>query len=81
VELYLHSPNTPSWRGAQGELRDNFYIIYKVRNQYKILVGKSQWKRPFGKPGDNIKMDIQEIGFGGVDWIHRIQVMSSSTVL
>jgi hypothetical protein len=25
VELYLHSPNTPSWRGAQlGEHRDNF---------------------------------------------------------
>jgi hypothetical protein len=22
VELYLHSPNTPSWRGAQGEPRD-----------------------------------------------------------
>jgi hypothetical protein len=27
VELYLHSPNTPSWRGAQGEHRDNFVFI------------------------------------------------------
>jgi hypothetical protein len=28
VELYLHSPNTPSWRGARlGEHRDNFIII------------------------------------------------------
>jgi hypothetical protein len=28
VELYLHSPNTLSWRGAQGEHRDNFTFIY-----------------------------------------------------
>jgi hypothetical protein len=29
VELYLHSPNTPSWRGAQGEHRDNFtFYLY-----------------------------------------------------
>jgi hypothetical protein len=27
VELYFHSPNTPSWRDAQGEHRDNF-IFY-----------------------------------------------------
>jgi hypothetical protein len=29
VELYLHSPYTPPWRGAQGEHRDNFtfYLI------------------------------------------------------
>jgi hypothetical protein len=28
VELYLHSPNTPSWRGAQlGEHRDSFFLI------------------------------------------------------
>jgi len=30
VELYLHSSNTPSWRGAQLKLRDNFtfYLLY-----------------------------------------------------
>jgi hypothetical protein len=27
VELYLHSPNTPSWRGAQLKYRDNFTFI------------------------------------------------------
>jgi hypothetical protein len=26
VELYLHSPNTPSWRGTQGEHRDEYYF-------------------------------------------------------
>jgi hypothetical protein len=30
LELFLHSPNTPSWRGAQlGEHRDNFTFIIK----------------------------------------------------
>jgi len=29
VELYLHSPNTPSWRGAQLKHRDNFtFYLY-----------------------------------------------------
>jgi hypothetical protein len=37
VELYLHSPNTPSWRGAQGDHRDNFtfafiFYLYRVQN-------------------------------------------------
>jgi hypothetical protein len=27
VELYFHCPNPPSWRGAQGEHRDNFYLL------------------------------------------------------
>jgi len=28
VELYLHSPNTPSWRGAQLKQRDNFTFTF-----------------------------------------------------
>jgi hypothetical protein len=44
---------------------------------YKILVGKSAGKRPLGIPRhrwvDNIKMDIREIVFEGVDWIHLAQ--------
>jgi hypothetical protein len=28
VELYLHSPHTPSWRGAQFKHRDNFYLYF-----------------------------------------------------
>jgi hypothetical protein len=40
-------------------------------NTYKVLVGKSEGKRPFGRPRrsgkDNIKMDIREIGLEGVD--------------
>jgi hypothetical protein len=30
VELYLHSPNTPSWRGTQLKHRDNFTFTFYV---------------------------------------------------
>jgi hypothetical protein len=43
------------------------------RNAYKILVAKSEGKRLLRRPRrkwvDNIKMDLQEIGWGGMDWI------------
>jgi len=43
------------------------------RSVYRILVGKSEGKRPLGRPRriweDNIKMDLQEVGFGVMDWI------------
>ena len=47
------------------------------RGIYRVLVGKSEGKRPFGKPGrkwkDNIKMDLQEVGCEGMDWIDLSQ--------
>jgi hypothetical protein len=43
----------------------------EMRNAYKILVGKPQGKRPFGRARhrweDNSKMDFREIAFWGVD--------------
>jgi hypothetical protein len=43
------------------------------RNVYRLLVGKPEGKRPLGRPRrtwlDNIKMDLFEIGLGGVVWI------------
>jgi hypothetical protein len=43
------------------------------RKVYKVLVGKSEGKRPLGRPRrrweDWIRMDLREIGLGGVDWI------------
>jgi hypothetical protein len=39
----------------------------------RILVGNPKSKRPLGRPrrklADNIKMDLREIGWGGIDWI------------
>jgi hypothetical protein len=47
------------------------------RNAYRILTGKPEGKRPPGTPKrgweDNIKMDLREIGWGGMDWIHVAQ--------
>jgi hypothetical protein len=44
------------------------------RNAYRILVEKPEGKRLSGKPRrrwvDNIKMDLREIGWDGMDWIH-----------
>jgi hypothetical protein len=47
------------------------------RKVYKILLGKSEGKRPLGRPRrrweDGIRMDLGEIGLGGVDWIRLDQ--------
>jgi len=44
---------------------------------YRVLVGKSEGKRPLGRPRrrwyDNIKMDFQEVGCEGMDWIELAQ--------
>jgi hypothetical protein len=49
----------------------------EVRGAYNILVGKPEGRRPLGRPRrgweGNIKMDLGEIGFGDVDWIHFAQ--------
>jgi hypothetical protein len=46
----------------------------EVRGANNILVGRPEGRRPLGKPRrrweDNIEMDLREIGFGDVDWIH-----------
>jgi len=43
------------------------------RGVYSVLVGKPERKRPFGRPRHrwegNIKMDLQDVGCGGIDWI------------
>jgi hypothetical protein len=47
------------------------------RGAYRILVGNSKGKRSLGKPRrrlkDNIKMDLQEVGLGCMDWIDLAQ--------
>jgi hypothetical protein len=49
----------------------------KKGNAYRVLVGKSEGREQLGRPRrrceDNIKMDLREIGWSGVDWIHLTQ--------
>jgi hypothetical protein len=47
------------------------------RNAYRILVGKPEGRRPLGRPRHrwvhNIKMDLREIGWDGIDWVDLAQ--------
>ena len=47
------------------------------RGAYRVLVGKLEGKRPLGRPRrrwvDNIRMDLQEVGCGYVDWVGLAQ--------
>ena len=47
------------------------------RGVHRVLVGKSEGKRPLGRPRrrweDNIKMDLQEVGGGHGDWMQLAQ--------
>ena len=44
---------------------------------YRNLVGKPEGKRPVGRPRrrwvDNIRMDLQDVGYASVDWIGLAQ--------
>ena len=47
------------------------------RKVYMILVRKPEGRRPLGRPRrrwvDNIRMDLQEVGYGYMDWIGMAQ--------
>jgi hypothetical protein len=47
------------------------------KGAYRALVGKPEGRRPLGRHRriweDNIKMDLREVGCGGVDWIDLAQ--------
>jgi hypothetical protein len=51
--------------------------IGETRNIYTILMEKPEGKRPLGRPRrrwvDNIKIDLREIGWDGVDWVDPAQ--------
>jgi hypothetical protein len=47
------------------------------RGVYRVLVGKPEGKRPLGRPRRSwesyIKLHLQEVGCGGMDWIELAQ--------
>jgi len=51
--------------------------VWGEEGAYRVLVGKPDGKRPLGRPRrrwvDNIRMDLQEVGCGYMDWIGLAQ--------
>ena len=51
------------------------------RGVYRVLVGKTEGKRPLGRPTrrweDNIKVDLQKVGCGFMDWVDLAQDKNS----
>jgi len=52
------------------------YVAHTVerRGAYRVLVSRPEGKRPLGRPRprrkDNIKIDLQEVGWGDMDWMY-----------
>jgi hypothetical protein len=50
---------------------------HEGRGVYRVLVGRPEGKRPLGRPrrrwGNNIKVDLREIGIDGANWIQLVQ--------
>jgi hypothetical protein len=48
------------------------------KNEYRMLVGKPKGKKPLGRPRrrwvDNIKMDLVERGWRGMEWIFWLRI-------
>jgi hypothetical protein len=59
-----------SWAGHVARMGED-------RGMHRLLVGKSEGKRPLGRPRrrweDNIKMDLQGVGRGREDWMELAQ--------
>jgi hypothetical protein len=69
---------TPSIiRMIKGDEMGRAYSTNGEKKSYRILVGNPEGKRPLGRPKrrwvDNIKLDLREIGWDGMDWIHLAQ--------
>jgi len=74
-DLYC-SPNT--MRMIKSRMRWAVHVARMERGEvYRVLVGKPERKRPLGRHRrrweDNIKMDLQEVGCGNMDWIELAQ--------
>ena len=57
--------------------RDALFLKFILIKVYRVLLGKPEGRRPLGRPRrrwvDNIRMDLQEVGCGYVDWIGLAQ--------
>jgi hypothetical protein len=75
----LSSSSTIVWVIKSRRMRWAGHIarMRKKGGVYRDLVGKPEGKRPLERPRskweDNIRMDLQEVGYGGMEWIELAQ--------
>jgi hypothetical protein len=75
----LHSSSNIDRMIKWGRMRWTEHVarMEEGRSVYRVLVGNVEGKRPPGRPRlrweDNIKIDSQEVGCGGLDWIELAQ--------
>jgi hypothetical protein len=59
------------------EVKGHIACMGGMRNAYRDFVVKPEGKTPIGRPRrrweDNIKMELRDIGWGGMDWIQVAQ--------
>ena len=71
------SPNVVGVTKSRMRWAEHVERMGKRRGLHRVLVGKPEGKRQLGKPRhrceDNIKMDLQEVGCEGLDWIELAQ--------
>jgi hypothetical protein len=64
------------WKLEKNEMDEACSMYGEKRGAYRILVGRPEGKRTLGRPRhrleDNIKMDLQEVGWG-MDWTELAQ--------
>jgi len=76
-DLYSLPNNVRVIKSRRMRWADHVARMGEGRGVYRVLVGKPEGKRPLGRPRgrweDNIKMDLLEMGCGGMDWIELAQ--------
>jgi hypothetical protein len=75
--LYSSSDNIRQIKSRRMRWAGHVARMGEGRNVYRVLVGKSEGKRPLERPRrrweDGIKTELREIGLGGVEWIQLAQ--------
>ena len=76
-DLYFANNNVPVIKLRRMRLAGHVERMGEWRGIYRVLVGKCEGKRPLRRPRrrweDNIKVDLQEVGCGSMDWIELAQ--------
>ena len=75
--VFLGESSRNIQRGMKLEWAGHVARMGEERGVYRVLVGKPEGKRQLGRPKrrwvDNIRMDLQEVGCGYMDWIGLAQ--------